>query len=62
MDGRKKGTVKTDDIHDYAKKIYPQGYEVKGNKLIVNSITIGQAMAIGMNKSIPGITDGGEQG
>lgn len=50
MDGKKRGTVKTDDIHEYASKVYHQGYEVKGNKLIVASITLGEAMAVAMQK------------
>ncbi|KQO04621.1 hypothetical protein ASF12_13915 [Paenibacillus sp. Leaf72] len=27
----KSGTVKTNDVHGYAKKVFPQGYEVEGN-------------------------------
>jgi len=59
MGGRKRGSVKTDDVHEYAKKVFPQGYEVKGNKLIAAEITLGEAMAIAMGRKIPGITDGG---
>lgn len=53
MDGKKCGSVQTNDIQDYARRVYPQGFEVKGNVLIVNSITLGEAMAIalGMNKN-----------
>ncbi|WP_088832699.1 hypothetical protein [Paenibacillus tyrfis] len=55
MDGRKRGSVKTDDIHEYASKVYPQGYEVQGNKLVVASISLGRAMAIALRKDLPGI-------
>lgn len=51
MDGKKCGSVKTNDVHAYAEKVFPQGYEVEGNKLIAGSITIGEAMAIAMKKS-----------
>ena len=50
MDGRKQGSVKTNDVHEYAKKVFPQGYEVKGNKLIAGSISLGQAIAMYMEK------------
>lgn len=48
MDGKKSGSIKTNDIHGYAKRVFPQGYEVQGNKLIAGSISLGEAMAIGM--------------
>ncbi|MNW44646.1 hypothetical protein D3C74_218840 [compost metagenome] len=50
MDGKKSGSVKTNDIHGYASKVCPQGYKVDGNKLIAGSISFGEAMAIGMKK------------
>lgn len=51
MDGKKSGSIKTNDIHGYASRIFPQGYEIDGNKLNVGSITLGQAMAIAMKKA-----------
>lgn len=48
MDGKKQGSVKTNDIHGYASKVFPQGYEIEGNKLIAGSISLGEAMAIGL--------------
>ena len=53
MDGTKQGSIKTDDIHSYARRVFPRGYEVRENKLIVNSISLGQAMAQGMGLKKP---------
>lgn len=50
MDGKKSGSIKTNDIHGYAARVFPQGYEVVGNKLIAGSITLGEAMAFGRKK------------
>lgn len=50
MDGKKCGSVKTNDVHAYAKKVFPQGYEIEGNKLIAGSISLGEAMLRAMKK------------
>lgn len=50
MDGKKCGSVKTNDIHGYASKVFTQGYEIEGNKLIVGSISLGEVMARAMKK------------
>jgi len=50
-DGKRVGSIKTDDIVGFAARAYKGfKYEIKDNKLIFASMTLGEAMKFAMDK------------
>lgn len=51
VNGKQQGTIQTADIHGYIKQNYAGvSHKLEGNKLHL-SMTLGQAMSIGLNKA-----------